>query len=291
MLVSRTYRNNLGFQIDVERPNPIYACQLHRFNRNHYTFDGYNTYMAYNRGGEKGMQYGGGDHSVLPSSQKGSGLTMANSLKIAKLLNTQTKNLKQSLEPTIKNQLKNPYGKFMNPVNTYRPGFAGEKHLMNKDGIVYNFCGPGTNIEERLKRGDPPVDSRGIDLACKVHDIEYHKARSFNDIKKADVQFVENIKKSNVDTRSKNLIKKIFKNKSNRQKDKLIIPAIQDNKVPPNIEEEQPTINITGQGNLFKNNIDPARKLRSKMKKYTTKRKKDKLLSIAINSIKNRIKR
>lgn len=39
----------------------------------------------------------------------------------------------------------------------------------------YQFCGPGTNLEKRLKRGDSGVNR--LDAACKNHDIAYHNYR------------------------------------------------------------------------------------------------------------------
>jgi hypothetical protein len=41
-----------------------------------------------------------------------------------------------------------------------------EKHIPG-----YNFCGPGTQVEERLKRGDYGVND--LDNACRLHDVEY----------------------------------------------------------------------------------------------------------------------
>ena len=35
----------------------------------------------------------------------------------------------------------------------------------------YQWCGPGTKVNERLKRGDEGINS--LDRACKVHDIAY----------------------------------------------------------------------------------------------------------------------
>lgn len=35
----------------------------------------------------------------------------------------------------------------------------------------YQYCGPGTNLKKRLKRGDPGINP--LDTACKVHDIAY----------------------------------------------------------------------------------------------------------------------
>lgn len=35
----------------------------------------------------------------------------------------------------------------------------------------YSFCGPGTKLEKRLKRGDP--GKNGLDKACRDHDVAY----------------------------------------------------------------------------------------------------------------------
>lgn len=35
----------------------------------------------------------------------------------------------------------------------------------------YNFCGPGTQVEARLERGDYGVNK--LDNACRVHDVDY----------------------------------------------------------------------------------------------------------------------
>ena len=39
----------------------------------------------------------------------------------------------------------------------------------------YNFCGPGTKLEERLSRGDSGINL--LDSSCKEHDIVYSKNR------------------------------------------------------------------------------------------------------------------
>ena len=35
----------------------------------------------------------------------------------------------------------------------------------------YNFCGPGTKLQERLDRGDKPINK--LDGCCMVHDMVY----------------------------------------------------------------------------------------------------------------------
>lgn len=37
----------------------------------------------------------------------------------------------------------------------------------------YQYCGPGTKLQERLARGDPGINK--LDKACKQHDIAYSK--------------------------------------------------------------------------------------------------------------------
>lgn len=39
----------------------------------------------------------------------------------------------------------------------------------------YSYCGPNTDLENRLARGEPGVN--GLDCACKEHDIAYAESR------------------------------------------------------------------------------------------------------------------
>ena len=50
-----------------------------------------------------------------------------------------------------------------------RPTFEDEDHLE-----CYNFCGPGTHMSARLRRGDLPIN--GIDALCLQHDKAYGEA-------------------------------------------------------------------------------------------------------------------
>jgi hypothetical protein len=54
------------------------------------------------------------------------------------------------------------YSKYIKPPNE-------SKREMHIPG--YNYCGPGTQVFERVKRGDNGVNY--LDNACKLHDIEY----------------------------------------------------------------------------------------------------------------------
>jgi len=48
----------------------------------------------------------------------------------------------------------------------------------------YNYCGPGTKLDKRLKRGDKGINR--VDEVCKKHDIAYRDAQNMEDIKIAD---------------------------------------------------------------------------------------------------------
>lgn len=48
----------------------------------------------------------------------------------------------------------------------------------------YQYCGPGTKLEKRLKRGDPGINP--LDTACKEHDIAYAKFQNIENRHRAD---------------------------------------------------------------------------------------------------------
>src|SRR5215813_9796579 len=50
-----------------------------------------------------------------------------------------------------------------------------EMHLITPTFKKYNFCGPFTKLEQRLKRGDIGINR--VDEACKRHDIAYSKTK------------------------------------------------------------------------------------------------------------------
>ncbi|CAB3229483.1 unnamed protein product [Arctia plantaginis] len=50
----------------------------------------------------------------------------------------------------------------------------------------YNYCGPGTNLEKRLKRGNVGINP--LDEACKSHDIAYAKNASLEPRHRADLE-------------------------------------------------------------------------------------------------------
>lgn len=48
----------------------------------------------------------------------------------------------------------------------------------------YRYCGPGTFLEERLRRGDKGINQ--LDEACKLHDIAYSQSSNLDTRHKAD---------------------------------------------------------------------------------------------------------
>lgn len=57
----------------------------------------------------------------------------------------------------------------------------------------YNYCGPGTKLTKRLKRGDKGVNK--LDEYCKEHDIAYQKSSNLKDRHKADLILYKMAKK------------------------------------------------------------------------------------------------
>ena len=55
-----------------------------------------------------------------------------------------------------------------------------------------NYLGPGTRLQQRLKRGDRGINR--LDELAKIHDIDYSKAKSLKDKWKADDKMIRAIK-------------------------------------------------------------------------------------------------
>lgn len=91
-------------------------------------------------------------------------------------------------------KISNVLSERFNKNPNWRPGFPGEKHLVlpTKSGLTRaNFCGPGTNLMARLKRGDRGVSE--VDTACSRHDMLYSLARNPKQIRLADNQLIRDI--------------------------------------------------------------------------------------------------
>ena len=54
----------------------------------------------------------------------------------------------------------------------------GELHLRTPAGKKYNYCGPGTKLEERLNSGDTKYRDaiNKLDAICQQHDIAHSQA-------------------------------------------------------------------------------------------------------------------
>ena len=54
----------------------------------------------------------------------------------------------------------------------------GELHLRTPTGKKYNYCGPGTKLEDRLASNDPKYrdPTNKLDAVCQQHDIAYREA-------------------------------------------------------------------------------------------------------------------
>ena len=55
----------------------------------------------------------------------------------------------------------------------------------------YQYMGPGTKLEKRLKRGDPGINR--LDRIAKQHDIDYSRAKNLQDKWKADEKMIKAI--------------------------------------------------------------------------------------------------
>ena len=73
----------------------------------------------------------------------------------------------------------------------------GELHMRTPTGKKYNYCGPGTKLEQRLASNDPkyrdPINN--LDSICQKHDIDYSNAKSLADKHTADELMLKRISK------------------------------------------------------------------------------------------------
>ena len=98
-----------------------------------------------------------------------------------------------------------------------RGGKLDVQKLLTKTGIEfhwpgYQYMGPGTHLEKRLKRGDKGINR--LDRISKTHDIDYSKARSLKDKHKADRKMIKSIEKlPGKKTKTERVVKTIMKAK------------------------------------------------------------------------------
>lgn len=79
--------------------------------------------------------------------------------------------------------------KIYRSINTDRKGGSLLDKAIDKLPIElhipgYHFCGPGTKLAQRLKRGDKGINK--LDTACKTHDIAYSRNKGGVERRKAD---------------------------------------------------------------------------------------------------------
>ena len=76
----------------------------------------------------------------------------------------------------------------------------------------YQYMGPGTHLEKRLKRGNPGINR--LDRISKIHDIDYSRARSLKAKLKADRKMIKSIDKlPGKKTKAERVVKTIMKAK------------------------------------------------------------------------------
>jgi len=274
MIYSRQCRNNFGYQVDINRPDVISQFNLNRMNTNKYYMSGASDIsMGYNVEIKSGVQVGGcGSCSGRGMTgglnpEAGDGGSLSGTIGKALLMLKAVQTIPQVISSRPANAIRNTYGRFMNKNANWRPGFAGELHMRDDRGVTYNWCGPGTNVAERLKRGDPPINE--LDAACKKHDIAYsYKAKSAKDVRAADQQFLGNVSKSKGNWGRKQLIKGIFKAKMTGEDLGIIDPGKFANL---DGDEKPPAEAIIGKGKKRRRK-DPARMLRKRIKNMTKKK-------------------
>lgn len=77
------------------------------------------------------------------------------------------------------------------PINWAINHLPFEIHLYDKERkLRYNFCGPGTKLEERLKRGDVGINKLD-EKGCKPHDIFYSKHKDSESRREADARLAQ----------------------------------------------------------------------------------------------------
>ncbi len=172
-------------------------------------------------------------------------------------------------------QLKNLYGKYLNPHHNWRPSYAGERHLLDPySGAMMNYCGPGTHLRERQARGDLPLDyPGGLDEQCMKHDIAYAEAQNFGQIRFADKKFIADVEQSTAKPILKSIAKMAIKGKMKAEDIGLLSKSRFLS--PQNLIQQTPAHLGSGDG-------DPMESLRKKTYRKTKKQRIDSKLTKAL---------
>ena len=76
----------------------------------------------------------------------------------------------------------------------------------------YQYMGPGTHLQKRLKRGDPGINH--LDRIAKQHDIDYSRAKTLRDKHAADRKMIKAIDRfGGRKTTTEKIVKKIMQAK------------------------------------------------------------------------------
>lgn len=147
--------------------------------------------MGYYSSKSKSEAQAGGEIRDLNRTQAGTGMAaLMNVVQRVKMYGHQAVDAYAGDSGTA---LRNTWGNMMNRNPNWMPGFAGEKHLLSRRGVTYNWCGPGTNVDARLIRGDNGIDA--LDEICKRHDISYNNATSKEQVREADRLMIKEVSK------------------------------------------------------------------------------------------------
>lgn len=157
-----------------------------------------------------------------------------------------------------------------------REGYPGEKHGFSLCSRVrYNYLGPGTNIQARLERKDPPIND--LDSFAKKHDTDYHNiSREYKNNEITRPEFISKIK----------LADEKFKEKAIQSKDAPILGKIASKMIlAKEIGEDIGLINRSKfSGGNIQNKPDkvikPADRLKKKVQKELKKNNKKNIIEI-----------
>jgi hypothetical protein len=138
----------------------------------------------------------------LRGGKSGSGLSWSDLTKAYSLAKTGAELGSKALSAYSSQTAKDLINYLPSSDSNARPGFAGEQHMVlklanNRPGVA-NYAGPGTQLEKRLVRGDPPRS--GVDAAAQAHDIRYALARNTEDQHVADRKFIDALSNPKLDS-------------------------------------------------------------------------------------------
>ena len=102
------------------------------------------------------------------------------------------------------------------PRRIQRGGKFDVQKLLEKTGMEfhwpgYQYMGPGTHLEKRLKRGDPGINR--LDRISKIHDIDYSRATKLAHKHAADAKMIKSIDKLPNKTVTERIVKRIMQAK------------------------------------------------------------------------------